>query len=608
VDLDAHGAIVSPFGPRLLLAPFDAAGSGMNLPLSAFAPKVRSCSMEQAAEILGIVNLVGFTLLAVVALRQWRLRRSEPAAWAAASFGGLGAVVLLSLVVREDPDTFFEHALQRADIIALLVFPYLLFRFTAAFGTTSRRLARLLSVVTLGLAVWTILLPEIPADDEPRPGLFQAYIVAFVVHWTILSVLAAWRLWRAGLGQPGVARRRMHMLSLAAAAITAAIILVAIASEPATQLASGVLATISALAFLLGLAPPTAVRVMWRRREQAELQRAVSSLMELASSEQEVADRVLRPTAAIVGARGVEVRNNAGEVIGSHGDTGEARSAETIAMPGGSLSVWTSPYAPFFGDEELRLLRTLGSLTGLALDRARLFEQERDARLVLERAERLKTDFIALAAHELRTPVATVFGIAKTFQRPELGADRREQLQELLVEQIERLALLVDQLLDLSRLDAEAVSILPERFAVRDRVAALVASAAGAGEGSVEVAIEPALEAVADPHAFDRIVSNLVANALRHGGPPVVVAAQQTDRHFRLSVEDHGRGVPPEFVADLFERFTRGGRAHERASGTGLGLAIARSYAQAHSGDLRYEPAEPTGSRFLLVLPVGRES
>jgi signal transduction histidine kinase len=564
--------------------------------------------MEQAAEILGIVNLVGFTLLAVVALRQWRLRRSEPAAWAAASLGGLGAVVLLSLVVAEDPDTFFEHALQRADIIALLVFPYLLFRFTAAFGTTSRWLSRLLSVVTLGLAVWTVLLPEIPADEEPRSGLFQAYIAAFVVHWTILAVLAAWRLWRAGHGQPGVARRRMRMLSVAAAAITAAIILVAIDSEPAAQLASGVLAAISAAAFLLGLAPPSALRVMWRRRETAELQRAISSLMELASSEREVADRVLRPTAAIVGARGVEVRNHEGEVIGAHGDTGESRDAETIAMQGGALSVWTSPYAPYFGDEELRLLRTLGSLTSLALDRARLFGQEREARLVLERAERLKTDFIALAAHELRTPVATVFGIAKTFERPDLGAGRREELQELLVEQMERLTLLVDQLLDLSRLDAEAVSISPQRFGVRERVDALVASAAGAGEGSVEVAIEPELEAVADPHAFDRIVSNLVANALRHGAPPVVVAAQQTDRHFRLTVEDHGGGVPPEFVPDLFERFTRGSRTRERASGTGLGLAIARSYAQAHRGDLRYEPAEPSGSRFLLVLPVGNES
>jgi signal transduction histidine kinase len=563
--------------------------------------------MEQAAEILGVVNIVGFTLLGLVALRQWRLRRSQAAAWAAASFGGLGAVVLLSLVVPEEPDTLLGHIVQRADIIALLIFPYLLFRFTTAFDAASRRFAQLISVVTLALAVWTVLLPEIPAEDEPRSGVFQAYLIVFVLHWTILSVVAAWRLWRAGLGQPGVARRRMRMLSLASAAITAAIILVAIASEPATQLASGVLATISAVAFLLGLAPPAVLRMMWRRQEQEELQRAISSLMQLAASEEEVAERVLGPTARIVGARGVEIRNHAGDVLGAHGETGDEASADSVAMPSGSLSVWTSPYAPYFGDEELRILRTLGSLTGLALDRARLFAQEREARLVLERAERLKSDFIALAAHELRTPVATLFGIAQTFRRLEVGHERRGELEEVLVQQVERLALLVDQLLDLSRLDAQAISISPQRFAVRDRVAGLVASATGAGEGAVEVAIEPELEAVADPHAFDRIVSNLVANALRHGAPPVVVAAQRTDRHLRLTVDDHGDGVPPEFVPDLFERFTRG-RGRERSSGTGLGLAIARSYAQAHRGDLRYEPGEPTGSRFLLVLPVGSES
>ena len=83
-----------------------------------------------------------------------------------------------------------------------------------------------------------------------------------------------------------------------------------------------------------------------------------------------------------------------------------------------------------------------------------------------------------------------------------------------------------------------------------------------------------------------------------------MVEAGQTDRHFRLSVEDRGAGVPSEFVPDLFERFTRSHDVRERAPGTGLGLAIARSYAQAHRGELLYELAEPSGARFQLVLPA----
>jgi signal transduction histidine kinase len=97
------------------------------------------------------------------------------------------------------------------------------------------------------------------------------------------------------------------------------------------------------------------------------------------------------------------------------------------------------------------------------------------------------------------------------------------------------------------------------------------------------------------------------SNALRYGAPPVTVSAEQTDHHLRLAVEDCGRGVPPEFVPDLFERFSRAGVSHDRTPGTGLGLAIARSYARAHGGDLLYEDAKPHGARFLLVLPADGE-
>jgi signal transduction histidine kinase len=164
------------------------------------------------------------------------------------------------------------------------------------------------------------------------------------------------------------------------------------------------------------------------------------------------------------------------------------------------------------------------------------------------------------------------------------------------------MAKLVEQLLDLSRLDADAISIAPERINLRDRIEEIVASVAAERSDDVQIRIDPDLEAPADPGALDRIVGNLVANALRYGMPPVNVDAVQHDRHLRVFVEDHGDGVPPQFVPQLFERFTRGGR--ERVGGTGLGLAIARSYARAHDGDLVYEDAEPHGARFQLVLPV----
>ena len=106
------------------------------------------------------------------------------------------------------------------------------------------------------------------------------------------------------------------------------------------------------------------------------------------------------------------------------------------------------------------------------------------------------------------------------------------------------------------------------------------------------------LAAVVDPLVLDRVVSNLVANAARYGAPPIRIAAKQRDRHLRVTVEDSGAGVPRELEGRVFDRFARGGGQ----TGHGLGLAIARAYAQAHGGDLVYDPCG-RGARFELVIP-----
>ena len=161
---------------------------------------------------------------------------------------------------------------------------------------------------------------------------------------------------------------------------------------------------------------------------------------------------------------------------------------------------------------------------------------------------------------------------------------------------------LVDQLLDLSRLEGQPVEVERERFHVRSRVEALLRQLAPGRDREVRLDIAPDLETVADPAGFDRIVANLVTNAFRYGRPPITITAQQLDTHFRLWVEDRGDGVPPEFAPRLFERFSRGRPAKD--GGSGLGLAIAQSFAEAQGGRLLYEDADPAGARFQLVLPV----
>jgi signal transduction histidine kinase len=217
-------------------------------------------------------------------------------------------------------------------------------------------------------------------------------------------------------------------------------------------------------------------------------------------------------------------------------------------------------------------------------------------------------NFVALASHELRTPAAVVHGIAATLhlRGDQLTDEQRTELRRTLYEQTDRLRRLVDQLLDLSRLEADAIEIRPQTFRVRRRVEELLLMVAAERVGEVELDIDATLEADADPDAFDRVVANLLTNAFRYGEAPVRVCARE-DRDGEalvVAVEDNGQGVAPEFVPRLFERFARAEESSASVIGSGLGLAIAQSYARAHGGEIIYSDGEPAGARFELVLPA----
>jgi signal transduction histidine kinase len=245
---------------------------------------------------------------------------------------------------------------------------------------------------------------------------------------------------------------------------------------------------------------------------------------------------------------------------------------------------------------EVDLLTTFGTLIAAFLEKAIEHGE-------LRRLNELKSQFAALASHELRTPVAAIYGAARTLDERAgaLTPEQEAELRGVLSEQSQRLFDLVENLLDLSRLEADAIRIAPARILVAERLREIVADIFGGAD--VVVTVEDDLSAVVDRQAFDRIVSNLVANALRHGAPPVHVSARKANDELCVTIEDRGPGVAPEFVGSLFERFTRGETAS--GGGAGLGLSIAQSYARAHGGSLRYLPAEPHGARFQLFLPAG---
>ncbi len=248
---------------------------------------------------------------------------------------------------------------------------------------------------------------------------------------------------------------------------------------------------------------------------------------------------------------------------------------------------------------DVELLEVAAQRAALAISHAIAHEE-------ILRLGEIQRDFVSLAAHELRTPASSVYGLSATLQdrRDSLDPGVGTELEEALYKEADRMRRLVDQLLDLSRLDSATVTIQRRPFVLRETLESIVRAAAPGAADKVSLQVPAELEVNLDPAALERIIGNLVTNAVRYGEPPVVVFAEQRDRHIRIAVEDRGAGVGSDFVPFLFERFKRSETSQARGVGTGLGLAIARSYAQAHGGHLLYEPATPQGARFELVVPA----
>jgi signal transduction histidine kinase len=245
----------------------------------------------------------------------------------------------------------------------------------------------------------------------------------------------------------------------------------------------------------------------------------------------------------------------------------------------------------------LAALDVVGVVTATLLEKLLVAEE-------MQRLDSMKSEFIAIASHELRTPLTSVYGISITLDErgDTLSEAERRQLRRVLREQSERLRALVDQLLDLSRFDVAEVEISPTSTPLAAKLHEIVELLAP--DRHVAIDVDPRLTGWVDPVALDRIVSNLLSNALRYGELPITITATAGDTHLRLTVEDRGQGVADDFVPRLFERFSRSESSTQGVAGSGLGLAIARAYARAHDGDLVYEQARPTGARFVVTLPT----
>lgn len=222
--------------------------------------------------------------------------------------------------------------------------------------------------------------------------------------------------------------------------------------------------------------------------------------------------------------------------------------------------------------------------------------------------EREKNEFMSLVTNDLRTPLATILGMASTLEAPpdDLTADRIRRLGSSIRGQVERMVRLADDLSDISHLESNTFLLSPSAV----ELAPLVEAAMGklGHPDGVIIDLPPGIPVVADARRLEQVVANLVENALEHGSAPVTVTmASINDGVLELAVTDHGPGVPAGLVPTLFSRVHTLGRTNrDRSRGTGLGLSLVRSLVEAMGGRVWYETAPHGGASLRMTLPVPR--
>ncbi|MFG3225536.1 sensor histidine kinase [Kitasatospora sp. NPDC048194] len=212
--------------------------------------------------------------------------------------------------------------------------------------------------------------------------------------------------------------------------------------------------------------------------------------------------------------------------------------------------------------------------------------------------------FAADVSHELRTPLAAMLAVTDILDEDaeHLPADTATALR-MISNETTRLSRLVNDLIEISRLDAGAAPLRAEPV---DAATAVRETLDLRGwNDRVELDLPAALPVRLDPRRFDVIVANLAGNALRHGRPPVRVALRGSRDGLVLTVTDHGPGIPPAELPHLFDRFYKADRARARSEGSGLGLAIAQENARLHGGLIEAANSPDGGAVFTLVLPRG---
>jgi two-component system sensor histidine kinase KdpD len=336
------------------------------------------------------------------------------------------------------------------------------------------------------------------------------------------------------------------------------------------------------------------------RRREADLAAEMARLLLRGNSLAEAL-----PTAAARLAQTLELSSAAIEMEAVEGD--ERRIA--FPLREGSNRLGTLLIGAGTSEASLRRLQervvpALEALLSAALERETLLGGVVET-AALRRADTVKTALLRAVSHDLRSPLTAISAAGEAVGSPSLSPEERADMAAVIQEETKRLARLVDNLLDLSRLEAGAAEPHREWTSIDELIRSAVADV-GAAPDAFSLAIDRDIPLVSvDPVQMERAFVNVLENARRHsGGHPVSVRARAVRGVVIVRVVDRGPGIPPAQLERVFEPFYRAGTPGSGHRGSGLGLAIARGFTEANAGSLHVESLPGQGATFVFELPL----
>ncbi len=228
-------------------------------------------------------------------------------------------------------------------------------------------------------------------------------------------------------------------------------------------------------------------------------------------------------------------------------------------------------------------------------------------------SDAMKSQLLSTVSHELRTPLASIKGFATTLLRQDVKWDEATQRDFLRIieEETDRLAEIIDNLLDMSQIEAGALRIAKEPTQLRQMIREVVDEMRMRTEAHYFVVDLPAElpRVLVDPRRIRQVLHNLIGNAIKYSkGGQITVACEVEGDHVVVSVSDQGEGIPPQYIDNIFERFFQvDGASTRRVGGSGLGLSISRGIVEAHDGRIWVESAAGQGSTFHFTLPLASD-